>query len=347
MINCEVGGFLDGIPRKDHPIINKKKSETGYFKIFKCEDSLIRQSLLLQNCSQPLKVYLELIEHIDFAKIDSKDFLSLNENINKCFEQLELYCNNKLIGMIDFQKQFGQIQAMRQKILKEQKFIELFTDILKKTNAESMLIKLQENGPYAGYYKKINDIIIKIYRILIIICRKNVENQNLAYTFIDVYKAHANHHQIATDFIFVILDSNRNLLYSVSKPPSSLIEHYTWLLRINSASRKPHLLQFLQSICVYSDGGIKLTQEKIHEHLFGNAKTFAKAIISTISEEKTLKIILPNSDGEYPILLDSCFSNGDIESSKINEITYFCRMLELFANMCKERNYTCKISLKD
>ena len=94
-----------------------------------------------------------------------------------------------------------------------------------------------------------------------------------------------------------------------------------------------------------------MNQEKIHDLLFGNPETHSKAVIttSTLSDRSTLYVFLqhPSGIGEENVSLDSCFCNGQIEPKFVNEIEYFTRMLELFADMCTGRNYICKASIKD
>ena len=345
IVNCETGSILDGAVSKEAPVLNIKSSETSFFKMFKCEESLIREAMLIVDSKDPLIDYIEYLKAIDFQ--DFKRLLKVCDNVKNCLENLKLYCDNKLIGMIRFHKQFGQMRTMRQKMLREQNFIELFTEILQGVNIERVFAKSQENDSFSIYYQKIMEISQRVYEILIIICEKNPESQACAYSFIEIYKHYVNYQKEATSFLLSILENNPTLLSSISKPPSSLIEHYTWLLRVNFLSRKPHLIGFLQSICVCSGSGIKLTQEKIHESLFGNSDTFSKAVISTISQGDTLSVLLPSNEGEQSILLDSCFVDGVLDSAREVQINYFTLMLELFADMCRDRNYVCKSSIKD
>lgn len=347
VINCETGSVLDGALNKEIPVLRNSDYETAFFKLFRCEDLTIRQTLLLMNCVGPIKMYAECIGDLGSLEQRVKEFLVSSERMNKCLETLSLFCSNKLIGVIDFDKQLGQIKQARQKILKEQQFIELLTDILSKLNVDFLHIKSSEGNFLSSLLEKVTMITEKIYMILIIICKNNSENQVFAYNFIDIYKQHANYYQIATGLILSIVDNNEKLLYSISRPPCSLIQHYTWLLRKNAQMRKPHLVHFLKCICLYNGDSVKLTQEKIHEHLFENTETFTKAVLSTVSQGDTLGIVLPGVNGEYSILLDECFTNSNISEKHKTHILYFNRMLELFAELCRDRNYTCKGSLKD
>lgn len=344
IVNCKTAGLLDGIFTKEKPILSGKASETSYFKMFRCEDALIQQAVMLVNCKGPLAEFLEMAA-MNLHDLDKKKILKLCEKMNECLKILNFYCKNKLIGMIDTQKQFGQVKILHQKRIFEQDFIDLFAKILSQLKIEQIYQKAQDSKSIS--FHKLLDTIKNIFQLLIKICEQNSETQIYAYSFIEIFQRYVNYIEESTSFISAILDSNHTLLYTISKPPSMLIQNYTKLLRINFASRKPHLVQFLQSICVFSDKAIKLTQEKIHEMLFGNPETFSKVVINTISNDGYLSVLLPGPNGEQAVLLDSCFVDGVLEDSKKIEINYFYRLLELFADMCKDRNYTCKASLKD
>lgn len=347
LINCETESLLDCRIGKDSPLVKNTESEIAFFKILKCEESDIKHTELLLSCTIPVKKYFKYIKKFDPGKSNLKNFLRISENFTLCLEQLSQYLNNELIGFIDFQRQFGQIQIARQQSLKEQKFIEMLTDILKHFNPDSLHLKSSDDKVNLAISNKLLETVSKIYDLLVLIVQRNLANQSLAFEFLDVYKTHANIVEKSTKMLLSLVETNQSLLFSLSKPPSALIQHYTWLLRVNGHNRKPHLVHFLQSICCFQGTGVKLTQERIHEHLFTNAETFKKAVITTIAYLDELKIILPGDSGDEEILLNECFLNGDVKEEYHIQINYFIRMLDLFAFMCKDRNYTCKSSIKD
>ena len=315
IINVETGNVLDA--DKEKPQLRPIASETARFKIFRCEDSIVRQAFFMQNCALPLRKLLDFVTNF---KVDSENFQVFNKiirNVKICLDQIGKYCDNKLIGMIDFQKQFGQI-----------KFIRI------------------ENRFSSMFYETMKETAVKIYEILISVCDKNSENQIHAYSFLETYKTHTNSLEISTKFILTLLSSNSTLLNSIPKPSNYLIQHYARLLKITFSSRKAHFLYFLKSICLYQNSAIKLTQEKIHEQLFANPETFAKVIIPTIVENNTISLVFRSSMGEEVVLLDNCF-DGNIDPVKQLQMDNFVNMIELLANLCKNRNFTCKTSIKD
>ena len=53
------------------------------------------------------------------------------DTVYKCLRSLDDFCNNKIINTQPDQK-YGQVNSQRQKILKEQYYLELLTEMLKK-----------------------------------------------------------------------------------------------------------------------------------------------------------------------------------------------------------------------
>lgn len=59
-----------------------------------------------------------------------KTFLSKTMSFQECLKDLHLFCHNKLLGYIDLNYSYGEINPLIQSILKEQKFIEILVLIL-------------------------------------------------------------------------------------------------------------------------------------------------------------------------------------------------------------------------
>ena len=347
LVNCETEAVLDCRIGKEAPVVKNTESETAFFKIMKCEENNIKQTNLLLNCLIPAKKFSKYIKKLDMKSINVRNFLRIIGQLGLCIEQIQKYLNNSLVGFIDFQKQFGQIQAERQQLLREQKFIEMFTAILSNFHPDSIQAQSNNHEVFKVINRQLLETVGKIYQTLALIVFKNHANQVIAFSHIEVYMHHVNSVKQASEFLLALVENNQGLLFSLSKPSSPLIQHYTWLMRMNGQNRKPHLVQFLQSICSYQNTGVKLTQERIHEHLFLNPETFRKAVITTVAHLDTLSIILPGDKREKEILLNECFNSGEILDEYQVQISYFIRMLDLFACMCQDRNYTCKSSIKD
>ena len=101
------------------------------------------------------------------------------------------------------------------------------------------------------------------------------------------------------------------------------------------------MLEFLTVICSCEDEAINSNQECLCEYLFQNAENFAKIGIPICSDNgHNLDLILPHQSlpiEEY-VRLDTCFSVGKLVKY-VKEINYFIKLIELFAAMCKGKNY--------
>lgn len=106
------------------------------------------------------------------------------------------------------------------------------------------------------------------------------------------------------------------------------------------------MVNFLYEICSFGDVGIKQNQEKIRKLLFLNSKNYNNAVIPTFIDKNDLIVVLPHSigKGEENVNLNSCFRHGRI-TRNYAEIEYFTVFFQLFANMCKDRNFLCKLSI--
>ena len=126
-----------------------------------------------------------------------REFKKKTDLVSKCLDNLLLFCNNKLKSMITVDKQFGHVVALRQKILREQLFIDALADILNNLFvgnfhlAKITALNRQESEPEILVKKSkdlsteitktqlqvILSISKKIYALLEMICKGNKENQ--------------------------------------------------------------------------------------------------------------------------------------------------------------------------
>ena len=183
-----------------------------------------------------------------------REFKKKTDLVSKCLDNLLLFCNNKLKSMITVDKQFGHVVALRQKILREQLFIDALADILNNLFvgnfhlAKITALNRQESEPEILVKKSkdlsteitktqlqvILSISKKIYALLEMICKGNKENQNYSFKFIKVFQKHAAYGVGATKTIMSILDENESLLFQLHKAQGlssdrnndSIIGHY-------------------------------------------------------------------------------------------------------------------------
>lgn len=272
LINTETGTVLHGVQDKKQeqgcsliPFMKNDINEESYFKVFKCEDSMIWGTLFLLDCMPILTEYPTFVMKHSQTQASNdnlpliREFKKYSELVIKCLENLNLFCNNTLKSMITVNKQFGQVEAVRQKILREQLFIDALADILSSifignfSLSRVMTVLRTDQEEYSKSKSKIKGselprsqillvitIAKKIYSLLSVICKGNQENQNYSFKFFKVFQKHAAYGLGATDTLMTILDQNENLLLKLHKPQGlstdrgndSIIGHYAWLLRV-------------------------------------------------------------------------------------------------------------------
>lgn len=130
------------------PIISFVRDELSYFKFSRAGGEVVWETLFLLHCYPILSSFPDyIIKNYTFSSQDGgkfiRDFEKYINLIQKCLDDLELFCNNKLQSMVGMDNQYGEVQFARQKMLKEQQFFENLAEILNclfKTNEEHEII---------------------------------------------------------------------------------------------------------------------------------------------------------------------------------------------------------------
>ena len=378
VVNVETGLVLQGLEVEKlrgkpsvKPVLSEHTNEYSYFKVHKAEEELVWETLFILSCMPILRyfpVFIESQAHESTQRYSKyRQFQKYTGLLQKSLVELKQFCKNKLETMIKLGTHYGELQFSRQKLLKEQGFIDALAQILNSCfvgpfSLKRILKKPQNSKDLSQLQlNKMIQVVKSIYKLLTTICKSNQENQIYAFSFFRVFQKHAAYNLGASECMTSILENNETLLMKLHKPlvtsfldiertDESIISHYIWLLKKFSRQRKPELLKFLRSICKYKGKGLSINQEKLHEFLFYNAENHSKAVIPTITSEDQkhflLTLLHSSGFGEVNVVLDECFNSGKIVCNNL-EIEYFTRMLELFADMCKDRNYICKASIKD
>ena len=273
LINNETAYSLHGVTNtmvdKENlePVMKSEISEDAYFKIFKCDDSMTWGTLFLLDCMPILTEFPAFIEKHSQIQVNYdnlsliKEFKKATGFIANCLDNLLLFCKNKLKSMITIEKQFGQVETIKQKILREQLFIDALAEILNTifTNNYSLprvlalgKMEIQKNENKLRKSKELSteisrrhlnivaNIAKKIYTLISMICKGNKENQNYSFKYFKIFQKHAACGLGATSTMMTILDNNESLLLQLHKPQGiiadrnsdSLIAHYAWLLRV-------------------------------------------------------------------------------------------------------------------
>ncbi|CAG9317756.1 unnamed protein product [Blepharisma stoltei] len=360
------------------PRVTFNVDELTYIKLSRAGGAIVWETLFLLNCYPILCSFPEYVSrNSSLVEMDNKAVKEYEKYmilINKCINDLELFCNNKLQSMVGMDNQYGEVQKARQRMLKEQQFFEALAQILdyalQTENEKSRVEKLQWNNnmyvDYGSLNQELTDffsprvhdadpesmrikclalVITNTYRLISVICHKNYENQLYAFQFFKIFIKHVGLNVGATKCMLDILRENEKLLLEIHEAKNdNIIAHYTNLLKFYQHDKKPQLLDFLRTICVYKGDSIAVNQEKIFNYIFSSQETKDQVLISTSIINDEIYII--GEKGEDPVPLRSCFFEGKIIDYP-GTIIYFIKLLELYANLCFGRNYMCTEYLKE
>lgn len=336
-------------------------NEETVYKITKAGEEVVWETLFLLHCYPILWGFTQFLIH-DQLFIGPDGYKAIHEFkkkadlIETCISKLIQFCNNKLQGMIGIDNHYGEVQLIRQRMLKDQGFFEVLGNILENalkfpieydkilgviSQREKILKKIQKGAIDLELVrlKHIIRIIEKIYSLLLTLCHKNHENQLYAYHFFPIYMIHVGLDLGANEFILSVLKDNEQLLLSINNPQSldgniDIIESFGSLLQKDKKDINIKLLDFLKSICIYKGQGVTANQEKVYKCIIKNHQISQEVLTKTIIEKYKLCIVIDNVN----IPIESCFESGRI-AVYFTDIIYFTKILELYANMCVGRNF--------
>lgn len=329
-------------------------SEHCIYKPSKVDPDVIWEILFLLHCypillSFPEK-FKDILGHLDNSK-GFHEFRKYCDSVKTCLKYLKKFVRNRLQSMIGIDNHFGEVQYMRQIILKQHGFFEALAGILDCLIPEDHFeqyrrLNLLREKEYRSNksetdlekfkLRTISNLLKKTYSLLIQICNNNPETQSHAYKYIKTYVKHVGLELGATDLILEILSNNEELMLGVnSSGEFELINFYSNKQLELAQYRKTECIEYLKTICVFKGESVSVNQEKVFSAIIQNAKVNEIALVKTSIEEGQLYIELENNK---KIPLNSCFESGRIVGYE-PEIKYFTALLELYSNLCAGRNF--------
>ncbi|CAG9314463.1 unnamed protein product [Blepharisma stoltei] len=358
------------------PVIQCSPTELDYFKLTKASNEVVWESFFLLY-SKPILKQFQSFFNCQKAEKNAQEFRVFERHMKavvKCLNDLNLFCQNRLIRMVSFEDQFGEVHKARQNVLRDQKYLECLVSILNTIFIPKEYInKLEKVLPSDNSFidedstlisksyeidleetieiKKIGlikEVIKGCYTLIASICSENIENQTYASQFFHIFIKHVGLNLGATKCIYKIVKNNEKILMDFQEKAArseNIIYKCALLLKKNYVNKKPEILEFLKAVCVTKGNGVKINQEIVFQTIFSIPQIYRKVFIPISEFEGNLYLSLGQNRDEI-VSLRSCFECEKIVSYNL-DIIYFIKFLELLVCLCLGRNFVCSEALKD
>lgn len=235
--------------------------EEDVFKIYRGNSNEIWETSFLISCTPLLKSYIHFLhdekrigkaldDPILYKLVDRK-----LKNVQNCLKNLDNFCNNRLLNTSPNQK-YGEVNPFRQKVLREQYFLETVVQILHRSLTEEEILKHREftsseGSPQKTTLKSLKSMVHKmkfstkplrntekamiedkiqickiIYQLLVSICKNNPLNEIYTYRLIGNFRLHIKYYEEAVACISQIIGQNEEILSKLNEglETNSLLE---------------------------------------------------------------------------------------------------------------------------
>ncbi|CAD8168125.1 unnamed protein product [Paramecium pentaurelia] len=238
----------------------QEKTEHAVFKIHMATRNEVWEIQFLQSCFRRLAKFVIQIQDPKYPGINNfpskRKWFGVFQQLKSCIAELENFVNNKSYTT-SAEQQFGSINQYRQKLMREQFYIDILIKILEriitkgelefyqkfeidqdqsekqsKNNFEivsniifddkSFMMNEQKTEntlktEYYNYVKSKIELIDQIYQFLGSVCKLNKENQIYTYDLIPYFQLHTKYLPTAIEAAINIVSNNKYLLYKLSE----------------------------------------------------------------------------------------------------------------------------------
>ncbi|XP_023342605.1 inositol 1,4,5-trisphosphate receptor, partial [Eurytemora carolleeae] len=304
-------------------------------KVLENVSSQLEKGIISQNERRTLTTLLQdLIVFTYFSEIRYFNFLYL---------EVEPSCINSSV-LRDRQK------LLREQYILKQLFRILQAPFLESKNGDGPLLRIDElSDPRHAPYKHIFRLCYRILRLSQKDYRKNQEYIAKHFGFM---QKQIGYDILAEDTMTALLHNNRKLLEKHIKADE--IETFVRLVQKNMKTWDSRFLDYLSDLCISNNVAIPVTQELICKSVLSESnsniliQTRLSKGVAQIQEEGDLQevvtsgcedVLLSWEDGYQRSLPDLARAAraGNTEASLILE--YYRHQLDLFSNMCLDRQY--------
>lgn len=296
-------------------------------------------------------------------KMETKD---INQNDKKMLSQLLQDIIYFIANLENEPNRVGPFELVpevtnreRQKLLREQNILKQLFKILQApftdTGNGTLLKMNQLNDSRNASFKQIFRLC---YRVLRLSQHEYRKNQEYIAKWFGFMQKQIGYDVLAEDTITALLHSNRKLLEQ--HITAKEIETFISLVRKN---REPRFLDYLSDLCISKKGAIPITQELICKTVLApkNSDILVQTQIiktsvevemvmennfgeivpySTTDEEDEVMLIWDNGNGKQQgSIRDLSYSAQEGNTENANLLEYYRHQLDLFSNMCLDRQY--------
>ncbi|CAD8132784.1 unnamed protein product [Paramecium pentaurelia] len=241
-----------GKSQKHTPVLHQEqhKTDQSVFKLYASSSNDVWEISFVLSCVKTLMNYLDDVSRLKWENDGNdkevlKDHLLKIQTTKQCIEDINDFCNNRLYNSTPEQK-YGTINQFRQKLLKEQYYIDLLVKILVQQlkpedlvlwSRRFMIIQMQDTQQqqekmsnteqsnkkqglkdhellaYVAFKINMNQ---SIYTLLISICKQNQENEKYTFDLIGHFLDHCRYIPEAIKCMISIIGNNQELLSQLS-----------------------------------------------------------------------------------------------------------------------------------